>query len=334
MSNPNNIKEWYNVGLKKEYVNTFPQYENDRTFANRQNIFNKTEVFESRYDKDVAQFNIDEAKNLLSGLGTSTKSLNTNKSLLSEYVDWCISNKKFKCENVFDKFNIASIDVSYQIRKQMFGSHTELHEVLDKAFPLNYECPEMSDMVKLICELLFMGLNTYEIINIKKKDIDQQNKLINVFYNSEPKIFTNVSDEVLNLCDKVSGTTQVMTSGGKIVSLKESNYLLRSVDSCKAVHRGSETVPYQQVHTKIKLLKQNYFAETGIDKNYTADKIWLSGMFFRWYNSETQGGKIDNDFVYKYAEENKLLNDIKCWANYVYTEIINEYIKWKKAFNI
>lgn len=163
----------YNETVKKEFISSYNIITNNNFI---ENIFDKCEVYETLYQKDVCNFVREEIIDLCKSFGLSSlATLKTRVSILRKYTDYCC-NHQLSIDNMNHFNEIALNDCKQCLNRFMLNKLYITEERLnDFAFNLVNSC----DMFLL--QAFYEGLsgkNFEEITNVTMKDFDLVNKRV------------------------------------------------------------------------------------------------------------------------------------------------------------
>ena len=248
-------------------------------------LFNRTYACESDVGKDILDFNLNDCGNLMAYLSAPT--INTqqvNVSLLKQYVDWGINNKKvITMRNPWDLVDAKDPTYILAIRERKYIK--DIHE-LNKAVDFldrKYD--------KLIIYMLYsgmMGERCREIRYAKEQDLDLDNKTITI---------TQRDGKVIQLCDRFFDEYKSSHIGNyyeKKTIDENSDYIIKPFINKK--NTGNPIV-HNSIFNTMRNLNKNYFEMTNFETRFKASTIWKSGMYYNLYLLEKEKGELtQNDY--------------------------------------
>lgn len=290
-----NYSRIYNPEIKQKFLEE--EYPNQRTRSTYFSVFIQTADFEKDFEKDLCNFSYSEATELLMGLKKkSYKSVDVTQTILIKYVDWCINPEQGYSKTGINPFKLftksdlkefvhqTALIHSFLTRERVFEIISELYNYTDKA----------------LIALLFEGVrgrteseNTFEELR-NLRDIDvfpDTNELIITRNNGEKRVSTvdkRTIDIVLNAISQTDYHKNNGEAKGKfsIVPLKESNYVLRTIER----RNDNDRIAIPTVNTKFKAFREY----TGINfLNPTI--IFQSGLLEKCERLEQKLGSLKTD---------------------------------------
>ena len=321
----------YNAEQKEQFLNTIVK---DNSYRSYESAFNKSERYENLMEKDVADMTLQEVILLLDSIaGKSAQSIANCRSLLSNYVDWCIRNgKSIFTENNFSKFSYTLIDKQQTFRTDYVGSEEELREMIKIAFPKNYDYnQEIYEMREAILWLTFYGLDCDEIRSLKKTDIDAENLIVKspLYENIIYKFDKDFIDMLERICEIKEIEYAVNGRSPRTEKLCDNEYVFRPKIGRYRNPNYSGTITKLYVWKRFSQLNEFYENETGIYKKLSVITVRRSKFFIDYFNCGESDQFIDSlktDIIMRSPSKNE---------RQIYVAILNfkrDYQAWKKAF--
>lgn len=269
---------------------------NVNTVDSYHRIFEKVNDYEEIFGKDVAQFNFEELESVLYGFNAKNKStIETYGRIISSYLNWACDKGLCK-ENLLGRLKTDDFN-KYVINHEEYITEKQLRRYEDL-------CENYQDAV--ILRLLFIGVGgkgLSELRNLKKTDIDRENKCIyinktdnkgNVIYRKTIKI----DERTLYLLDGAINEKIYKKRNGNIIynehvreytDLIDNDYVIRP--SITKTDTANNPVDKFVIYRRLKNLSEFF----GIDLN--AKLIQKSGMLY---------------YLHRIIKDNEVtLNDIK-----------------------
>ncbi len=316
-------KDFYNPERKIEFLNSKFEVMEEKSVDPYARLFKTLKQDEEKYDSDICDFNYDALMDSMSlRFSRGVRSKGIQLSLLKDYVGWCISKRYKKIDdNPIDLIKPSDIDTSVQIRKQFIKDPEQLYNILDTALYSEKEDYQTIDiMYRLLCLLIYEGVSEHEALELTKENVDFLNNTIS--YNGKvlamSKKLTSVVKQVYDL-----DVVYKKIRAGSLAELKleDSNKLFRCLDYNKNI----------QVNLKRRLskIRKDYGNETYEVISLSSVRLYLSGIYYRLYQKELSGKKLDKEDFY-------FDNEGKADGVGYYKQYFNklEYEQWKKAFKL
>lgn len=322
------MREIFNQEQKMNFINSMPDYSNERIKKNYENLFYTISKYELQLQKDFCDMNIPEVKMVVVSIGfLSAASLYTTTTMLRDYNNWCVANGKTNNENPLLKLQSNDFDMSFAIQSKLLKSPEHLLEILQKAYG-DEETPYQKQS-KLIALLLYSGFSTEEIKHFKTADIEIFKKII-----SDSLEYSKFSDIILKLMQQCSELYEIRSYNGrggseKIDYLVDSEYILRSKANSRADPQG--ILANSVVLDRIRDINTQYAQNTGTLLELTVDRISRSGVFYKLYQHEQKGQEITSPIIYQMFEM-EYQNEMT--ARNETGKKIRDFENWKKAFEL
>lgn len=297
-------------------------------------IFNKCENIEAAFGKDIADMTLTEIRNLLDICsGKSAQSASNFRSMLSTYVDWCIRNgKSVMTENNVSKISSTSIEKQRSYKSAYVGSDKEMFEVIRGAFPDSemIATQGITSIRRSIILLFYIGMESKEIILLKKDDIDYENGIIhspvydNVIYKAGEELLY-----YLRVCSDLDEIEYSVGQRKKPEALYMNEYVYRSRVGKGRPSDYSGTVSNSFIWKRCEELNIGYAEATGIYKKLTPSTIAESKRFIDYRAASNKEEFLNN---YKVELSIKTTKN----ARQLYMSILTfkkDYQAWEKAFH-
>lgn len=321
----------YNDQQKQQFLN---QIEKDNSYKRYAMIFKKTEPIEESFGKDIADMSLNEIENLLDRVsGKSMQTIVSTKSMISSYVDWCIRNgKSVSSENNVNKLEATSVNVQQKYRSAYVSGDKEFLEILDTSFPeVGFDFLEVPNAVqKSVCWLFYLGLEKDEAKNLKKSDVDYENRIIHsplydgIVYSVDERLL-----KYIRICVEAD-SYQTRIIGGRIKNSKlcDTDYVYRPMIGRNVDVSYDKPVQNNYLWRRVNLLNKAYLDTTGIYKKLTITSLADSKRFYDYYMAEDKESYLDALRV-----DNSLRGMKDSFALYKAKYVFkNDYESWKNAF--
>ena len=255
------------------------QYPNESTRSTYESILVATSKFELEKDKDLCDFSLSEAIELLIGLKKKTfNSLDVAQTIIVKYIDWCIEEKYSKTFiNTFkliDKEDLKKYTHriaqrhSYIDRERLYQIAGELYNYIDKA----------------ILVLPFEGIrgrteinHTFEELrNLKYSDIIPELNIVTVTRDDDTQRHIKVDPRTMVILVEAIKETDYHKLNGEakgrfaVMPLKQTPYILRTLDvessqdeKITASSIGTRFVKFRE-YTGVKFLNSTLVFQSGL----------------------------------------------------------------------
>jgi len=281
----------YNPDRKNQFLNE--EYPNESTRNTYASLLVNIRQFEVEKEKDVCDFSLSEAVELLIGLKKKTfDSLNVAHTILVRYVDWCVYDAK--CSKTFinsfkliDKEDLKKYTHqiaqrhSYITRDKLFNVVDRLYNYIDKAIPLLFfeGAKGRSD-----------GDHTFEEIrNLRERDLVPEINIITLTRDNGEQRSIKVDPRTMEILVMAARETDYFKSNGEakgrfpVAPLAQSEYIIRMMES----ERSEETkITANSINARFKRFRQ----WTGV-RFLTPTTVFQSGMLERCEQKEKEFGR-------------------------------------------
>lgn len=271
---------------------------------------------EERYGKDVSLFSVEEIQAMFDTDFNANKTYRAKAySIIRDYISW----RKSKGYDVADSIDFVDLDNTKIIRKTMVSSPKHLNMVMDSVFePVSkksFDC-----LLRCCWWMAFFGMKSNEdVAYIKTKDVDLS-KMVIVHNGKYYEMYKESLSAFKVACEEESLWFTRSDTGGNERKRIQSDYLMRSFRR-ETLSTGSFK----------RFIKRRY-----PEKGLTYDKIYWSGVFYRAFELERMGIKVDfRDEAISELEGSEITNlsERKAKARMIRTRIKKRYNDWKKAFS-
>lgn len=253
------------------------------------NVFNKTEPFETELNKDACNFSSIEIENMYKTMNfTSANTLMMFNSLLLSYTGYCFMNGLvIDSQNHYEEFD--SERLSNLVNKFILNS-----KIVSKKKICEWcnELPNPSDRFLLLG--LFEGIsgNDYiEFAELKREDIDAENCEINLPERGKAKFSKQLCDYAIDSADETVYTA--LTPKGKESNLIKSEYVLKNFPN---VQEGvSRFRKGRRIYGRIRRI----FVYLGVDSYLKPSDILDSGVIDYINNKGRESGVGAKEYLFK-----------------------------------
>ena len=320
----------YNHELKSEFLDQYKNAVSDTARRSYECVFNRIAPFEERWQADVCTRTTEEAEEMLRQItGLRMFSAKNIMYFLMDYVNWCIENGvPDACDGMLHMtVDRASTADSY--REKTVANPQHLQQFLDTVF-VPVETGTVDVIWRSAYWLSFAGLRNEEIRDVKVSDVDLNNLVISCNGEEYP-IYREGYPAI-----RAAATMET-------IAFAQKNYrpgLYRQLERAPGdrLLRGTSDYPsYKHIHDKISVRLRDAKQAGIITQPITIDRVWLSGVFYRWYELERIGIKPQinlfcADLLRKKAAKNPDFRGSNSrYASTLAVEYRRDYAKWKEA---
>ena len=293
---------FYNQERKLKFLQE--EVPNESTRTTYASLLSKIKTFEEDNQKDLCDFSLSEANDLLIGLRKTTReSLSTAHSIINKYVNWTIDINQAYSKTGFNSFKL--IDVSdkekflhkvaqqnqYITREEMYSYCDELYNWVDKAI--------VAGMFEGMKGRPDQDYSFEELRNLKKTDLLPPNQIILRRFNKDGTLECirpiQVDERTMDIFLKAADETEYHKDNGNargkfsIMPLKDSPYIIRAG---KKGGLGLETyddgrIRLGSINSRFKIIRK-YTGNNFI----TPTKLYFSGLFESCEQLEQEYGNL------------------------------------------
>lgn len=312
----------YEMKRKLEFIDGLEP--NTATREGFHSLFCKTEPFEDKFSKDLSEFSIDEAEELISAsFGVKFNSRRTLVQRIRNYIRWCKS-RGLAVSNAFDVVDFESCGTTNGAL--IFGPE-HLKDELDKVFRPDKD-ESTDEQFRALFWLAFAGIPSWDgALSLKSDDIDFDEMVVK-YKGVEFKLYVEGLRSIRNVA-KLSSFMQERSGKSRMVDRCQSSQLLRGIQGEMKADSGS--VRLSRLYKK----RENEGREF---TRLTYENVYTSGVFYLEYKAEMRTG-MESSFS-SVVEREMMLNGVseKTAQNqgYYYQKISDykkDYACWKRAMN-
>lgn len=324
----------YNSELKSkfiaEYTSAIEMAKSCVTF------FDFTEKFEAQRSADLCTFSAADLQQVADNMMTARSGgSRTRLSILRKYLIWCMSHGIDGARNEFQKIIVSNLD---KIKRSMFSGPLQLQKFLNSA--LSPESEQQTDnCTRCIFWLIYGGMKIENLNRVLVSDVKLEDMIVS--YDGDEYPIYREGMAAFKNCKRL---TQFLYTHH---SAAGNDYeVMRDRCAGKELIRGVRSVPsIATIRSLITKTSVQSSESTGVEVRYSNYNVWLSGLFFRMYETEQYVGHISfigaaNDLVqgkkYKYGdvtEEKRKTLDFARRNNYA-KQYLMDYQNWKDAFDL
>lgn len=257
----------YNANLKQDFIK---QQNIGETATKRYYfLFDKTEVFESAMEKDIAEMSSGEFQYVFSNIDIKGSYSYTygNISLLKQYIYWCKTNTDFNIINEVNNIEDQGYNaVLFTFIDKMVSSPQDLIDKCDILLP-DVKDLRIDNFLRAYLYLLFCGFTENEIVEIKVKDLDT---LFNNLIYSEFIPHLNIISDM-----------EYYNKGKQKINLKNSSSFDLLIKNCSESSKTKESM-------KSRLSKASRIYKKNNNKklNLSCNNVYKSGYYYKAYLQE------------------------------------------------
>lgn len=320
----------FNEERKLGFIETV---QSDARKAFAENMFERTEPYESKYGVDVAQMSRGQLLEMLEEVAGSRQSgMTSNMSVLRNYIRWC---SEVNVDGVsFAVLEIKKEDIgTKKLKRQFVANAVHLQRCMDAAFEKESE-GTIDCIYRAFLWLAYIGIRDHsEAESVTTDEVDLMNMVVH--HGGKEYLICREAVPSLKRCVEMKQIVYKHPNytGVKLRDRLPGDKLLRGYVQNKSDIRIC-------VNSKIKMKKflpeGNNDEMLNIELSY--DRVWLSGRFYAIFEAENAGMRPDFNQM---AEERMLENgyDIKSKSKVVRSrrskiagEYMIDYERWKNAF--
>lgn len=313
----------YNEEIKTKFIRSYTSsISSAKVYVT---IFNSIAPYEEKWEADLCTKEEQDLQPVIDNIvGLRSRSKWSRLIMLKDYVNWCINIEKVPnaCDGML-KINSVGLD---KIRKQTVANPPHLQEYLGKLYDAEDD-KTIDNIYRCYYWLAYGGVSEEDILGIKCSDVDLENMVIH-YKDTEIPIYREAIRAFKNCIE----LTQFVYNHPNYTKTVWRN----RVDGDTLV-RGFRALPSIKT-MRVEISRHAKAKEKDTGKRLSYYRTWISGIFFRAYERERMGEKLDFDKIvdeqmkgktYKLdsghntqdAKKRKLVNDY-----------IEDYQRWKFVF--
>lgn len=266
----------YNNKIKSRFISE--QYADTPRLAKvAKTLFATLSKYENEWQNDACTVSAEALSSALAEMkprGIFTNSSDPRKTVLVQYVKWCLEN------NIPDAnpeaVNIATPPVKKEVIEQcLFKSPKELSGFLDDAFD-DEDKNSLDLTLRGMCWLAYMGFSETDALKVCPEHINFEAKIVT--YNGESYPLYPQSIKCISKCVQLKSFTIVRRLYQTEEPRIDGNTILRGIVE------SSTTVQKMRHSMSRKITKA--MNDGMIDRRVNYNQVWISGLFYRAYQSE------------------------------------------------
>lgn len=320
----------YNEELKKKFIRFYTT--NPNTEKNCRGIFNAFEKYEEEWCGDLCTKTAEELQPVVDELiGMRSRSRWVRMVVLKEYVRWCIGTcVPGACDGML-KLNPTGLE---KIRSMMVANPKHMQRYLNSICAPESE-QTIDDIFRCYYWLAYGGAEEEEILGIECGDVDFENMVIRG-RNIDIPLYREAIPAFKNCVNL------------KQFVYKHANYTSQHIDRVggNILIRGIRTLPssVNTMRAELSRKTRKKTDESSVNIRLSYYRAWISGLFYRMYESEKAGAPVDfsnaaNQFIQtrrsKGKSEYKLdsgRNTLEAKGRQIQRDYTEDYNRWKLAF--
>lgn len=313
----------YNAELKTEFLQQHTS--SIESIKRVTGIFNQLESFESKFGKDLSQFNLDELQEAINGVIMTRVAGRWSKlSHIRSYLKWCVRNKK---PGAVYNLDLVEIDGTDKFRQNFVVSPLELHKVLN-AMLAPEEDHKVDNLIRAyawlgFCRVPFELLDTltkdnlnFETMTISFGESEQFKSTIPPLAIASLRDAANLTEfyhdhkHYQNMIPRFEGVTILRQSKSEYNPERYKEYLMKKWRAAKAAGK-----PY---------------------KSLSYGRLYISGWFHWMYEQEMSGYELNFASIVAEKLEREGRPPYKHKASFR-NEIVSmehDYNEWKGCFKL
>lgn len=318
----------YNEALKTEFISEYSK--GDIAIARLSNtVFGITEPFEEQWGADICTRSTEELQPVVDHMiGLRGRSKMGKITVLRDYVKWCISKQvPGACDGML-KVGTEGLE---KIRRQMVANPLGLQAYLD-ALCEPEKMRTMDNIYRCYYWLAYAGLSEEDILQVKTSDVDFTT--LTIRYNDLEYPMYRESLPAFKNCVTLNSFVYKNPLYSKVIDRDRvpGDLLIRGVK--------------QQPSSKTLRVELSRRANKAVNERHTTTlrlshfRVWLSGLFYQMYEREKAGYPVDFLDAARRFSNGKEYN-LKSSRNTqdaivrrIATEYLNDYQRWKMAFQL
>ena len=276
---------YYNKEVKDAFIK---DYMRSRVVAatSLSAIFNKTEPFENKLDKDCSQFNTEEILKMYKQFGAKSRNALENYNVyLKSYTAFRLYHKQISGENAYNEINKEMIKgcMDQDLQKQLYITRDQLDDIENELF--NY-----TD--KAIVEALWHGISgksMNDLVSLERKMFSDDKRSL-IFPDGR---IINIDIKLSEYLDKAFSETEYLCYGNTIKVEKLVGYDTLYKERSNAHTNPSDDKFFRWVYRRV----QNYRKQLDIP-DLTMKNIQASGLLHKLKKGMEENNCSMREFLY------------------------------------
>lgn len=318
----------YNENLKQQFVqqDIFSVSKREVCLG----VFNAFEEYEKAWGADLCTKTRDELLPVIQSLvGLRVKSKKTRLSVLKEYVKWCIdSNVPGACDGMLLIDDIGN----EKIKSQTVSNPLHLQRYLDQVFDREEE-KTLDCIYRCFYWLAYGGMAEEDIINVKITDVDFQSMIVR--HNGEEFPIYREAIQAFRNCIELTSFVY------KHPNYDKSRTVWKDRAGGDLLIRGiAQQISITKIRVALSRKSKKSIEDGRTDLKMSYYRVWLSGLFYRMYESERAGMPVDFSAAALRLMEGKTYkldsgrNNIGAVQRRHENDYLTDYNRWKSAYQI
>lgn len=320
----------YNEELKERFL---LRYTNVSRWKMGKYLFEALEKYENAWGADICTRSTEELQRVVNEIsGMRENSIHSRLSILKDYFRWCIENGVPGAGDGI--FAVDSIDLS-KIKRMTVANPMHLQAYLDCIYEDESE-GTMDCVYRCYFWLAYSGIPEDEIINLRISNVNFINMSVDYDATSYPiyregiPAFRNCAELKSFKINHPNYTTYKDRVNG--------DQLMRGLKKTTSISTIRSVVSRRQGNRNMWKGKDKDNKEMNLVLSYP--RLQLSGLFYRQYEYERAGGKVDfMDAAIKFAEGKRYRlesgrNLIGAVHRRHASHYREDYLRWKEAHSI
>lgn len=313
----------FNEAMKNLFIEE--TYSNHHTTDYCRRTFELIQKYEEQNKRDICTFNAEELSTVISEIiGLRERSKAGRMIILQKYIDWCVKRGYPGAKNELQHVDTSNID---KIKSKLIANPKQLQNYLD-SYLADEHLHTADNLYRAYLWIGYGGIPERYITQMNSSHIHLDTMEI-VYENYTAPIYR---EAIVSIKDAATAETFEYIHPRYTISRNRlpGDYLFRSV---RGTLSGDDL--QSQLSKKVSAYRKKY-PDSTIPRLYYYN-VWLSGIFYRMYETEAAGFEVDftqvvNEFMsgkeYKFtptATEEYKIRQLK-------KEFSTDYERWKAAF--
>ena len=269
----------YNENIKLQFMSTLKDsYANDFRL-----LFGRSEPFESKFDKDIAWFSVEEIGSFFEAGGLIEPSnLRTQLGMLATYGDWHMKEVATPPHH-FRDYHVEDFPYAKLFKPLVIETPEKLCTKIQMVYTIDSGQPAMA----ALC-LAWLGIDCGDAIKLTNDQVDTMNGQIisptgEVLVASMPECIR----KMLNVYRKTRSAERVQNRTFTVY-VDDIGFFIKRMLSANSSKAG-KPITKSQITTAIAILRDKYNGTTGNDQTLNYGNVQRSGGFYRLHRMELAG---------------------------------------------
>lgn len=287
--------------------------------------FSAFEKYELEWDADLCTKSTEVLQPIVDELtGLRTKSIQLRLTIYQEYVRWCIKkNVPGACDGML---HVDSSGLS-KMRKQTVKNPKHLQKYLDDICDKENE-KTVDNTIRCYYWLAYSGMDEHDIFQVRTCDVDFENMLIH-FHGNDYTIYLESIQAFRNCVFSHQFLFNHPNYGADKIVFRD------RVDGDILI-RGIRSVPsISSMRAELSRRSKRFVDEGKTSLHLSYYRVWISGVFYRMYESELAGAAPDFSGFVEQITAGKTYkldsgrNTIEAKQRKIAAEYMMDYNRWK-----